>query len=69
MNLPDNMLIPCPEINFNLRSIKICFNCNHYGSLSKPIVNGKQIEDCRPEEIQVICKRPVTRKLIQWMDE
>jgi len=69
MTLPENILIQCPDKRFAFRTIKACFDCDHYMGLSKPVVNGVEVEDCRPEEIHVICGRPATRKLTMWIDE
>jgi len=69
MELPDNMLIPCPDVGFQFRIVGACFVCEHYKGLSKPIVGGVEVEDCQPEEIHIICGRPTTRKLTSWINK
>lgn len=63
MNIKDNVLIQCPERRFNLRKVKYCFDCEHYGGMNDPKVNGELIENATADQYQVICMRPITRKL------
>jgi len=68
IKLDDNVLVQCPEKGFNFRMVKHCLNCEYYGGLMKATQNGEPIEGAVAKAIlkydfQVICKRPITRKL------
>jgi hypothetical protein len=63
MKIEDNVLIQCPERKFNLRKAKYCFECEDYGGMAQPTINGEAIENATIDQYQIVCKRPITRKL------
>ncbi len=65
IKLSDNILINCPERGFTLRRAKACFFCQFYGGINRAESNGKPIESNQADAMQVICGRPITRKLIE----
>lgn len=65
IELDDTVLVQCPEKGFNFRMIKHCLNCEHYQGLVQATVNGEQIESDNANDYQVICGRPITRKLMK----
>ena len=65
IELNDNILVQCPERGFNFRMVKHCLNCEHYGGLMKATQGGEPIEGNEADDFQVICQRPITRKLMK----
>jgi len=65
IELTDNILIQCPEKGFNFRMIKHCLNCEHYLGLMKATVNDEPIKGNEADDFQVLCGRPITRKLMK----
>jgi len=63
IELNDNILVQCPEINFNLRKASKCLLCTHYIGLEKATVGGIDVDANQADDFQVICGRPITRKL------
>jgi hypothetical protein len=69
IELNDNILIQCPEREFAFRKAKFCFLCPHYKGIARATENGKPIEGDNPDLMQVVCGRPVTRKLMKLEDD
>ena len=69
IKLSDNILIPCPERGFAMRKAKFCFTCDHYRGIMKATERGEFVKGNEAEGFQIICGRPITRKLIQIMDD
>jgi hypothetical protein len=65
MNINDNVLIQCPLRRFNLRKARHCLDCEHYGGFVQPVVNGKPIENATIDQFQIICEKPISRKLVE----
>lgn len=65
IKLDDTVLIQCPEKGFNFRMVKYCLSCEHYNGLARATINGEAIESEDPNDFQVICGRPITRKLMK----
>ena len=65
----DDVLIQCPLLGFEYRKAKKCFPCEHYKGLMVATVNGKPIENGKISDMQILCGRPITRKLVQVTDE
>jgi len=63
IKLSENVLVQCPETGFNLRRVKHCAKCLHFKSMSQATVDGKPIESGNAGDYQVICGRPITRRL------
>lgn len=63
IEMKDNVLVQCPDRRFNLRKVRYCLDCEHYGGMNTPNINGVQIEHATADQYQVICNRPITRKL------
>jgi len=61
--MPQGVVIPCPEKEFALRKIESCLKCEFYGGLKLATMNGDKLP-FHADNFQVICKRPVTRKLL-----
>lgn len=65
IELNDNILIQCPERGFNFRMVKHCLTCEYYRGLARATINGEPIEGNEADDFQVICQRPITRKLMK----
>lgn len=65
IELSNNVLIPCPDRGFAMRRAVKCLICNHYKGILRAEVNGKPIEGNEADVLQIICGRPITRKLIK----
>lgn len=65
IELNDNILIQCPEKGFNFRLVKHCLNCEYYKGLMRATQDGEPIEGNEVDDFQVICQRPITRKLMK----
>ena len=59
----DNLIIQCPEINFAFRKAKTCFTCDHYNGLSGATVNGEVMEGETAEDFLIMCGRPISRHM------
>lgn len=69
IKLSDNVLIPCPEKGFGLRKVKNCYLCEYYKGMMKATVNDIPVETNNADDYQVICGRPITRKLIEVSED
>lgn len=56
-------VIPCPLVGFALRRARHCLECKHYQGLSQATVNGEPIEGNEADMYQVICAKPITRRM------
>lgn len=65
IKLSDNVLINCPERGFALRKAANCFSCQFYGGIVRATQNGDDIPIDDVNFLQVVCGRPITRKLIK----
>lgn len=65
IKLPDNILVTCPERGFALRRAKMCFICKHYKGIAKATVGGEYIKGNEANDFQILCGRPITRKLVK----
>ena len=65
----DNVLIPCPEKGFAMRKAKMCFSCQYYNGIMRATERGEPVEGNEADDFQIICGRPITRKLIQIADD
>lgn len=63
IELDDTVLVQCPEKRFAFRMVKHCLNCEYYNGLSHATINGEAIKSEDPNDFQIICNRPITRKL------
>ena len=63
LELSDNVLIQCPVEAFAYIRVVNCLKCTHYQGLSQATVNGEPIGGNDPDSYQVICSRPITRRL------
>ena len=64
-----NTLIPCPDRGFAMRKANVCFMCEHYQGIMKATERGEYVKGNEAVDFQILCGRPITRKLIQVMDE
>ena len=69
IKLSDNVLIQCPEKGFALRRAKKCFKCDHYRGILKATVDGVFVENEEADAFQIVCGRPISRKLTQLTDD
>ena len=65
IELSENVLIPCPEKGFAMRRASKCLLCEFYRGMMRAEENGKPIEGDEADVLQVICGRPISRKLIK----
>jgi hypothetical protein len=63
VKLSNNVLVQCPEKGFSFRRVKHCASCEHFRGMSQATVNGEPIESGDVDDYQVICGRPITRRL------
>jgi len=66
--LADNIVIPCPMFSFGLRRVSMCLQCDHYQGLAQATVDGVPI-DGDAEAYQVICGKPITRRLQKIIED
>lgn len=66
--LSENILIPCPKKQFALRKAKHCFLCEFYNGIVRATERGTPIHSDDPEFLQILCARPISRKLIKVID-
>ena len=64
-----DILIPCPDRDFALRKASICFECKFYNGITRATERGKPIPGNQTNFYQIICARPISRKLIQVLQE
>jgi len=69
IKLSDSVLIHCPEKGFAMRRAALCFMCQYYNGIMKATERGEYIEGNEAEDFQIICGRPITRKLIQISED
>ena len=69
IKLSDNALVQCPETGFQLRRVKRCAECPYFKGMSQATVNGEPIETGNVDDYQVICGRPITRRLQEISEE
>lgn len=63
-DITDDIVIPCPMHGFGLRRANKCLSCEHYGGMAQASHNGEPIESDDPViGLQVICNRPITRRM------
>jgi hypothetical protein len=65
IELADNVLIQCPEKSFNFRIVKHCLTCEYYLGVQSATVNDVPVKGNEASDYQVLCGRPITRKLMQ----
>lgn len=58
-----NAVVPCPMVRFALRKVEACLTCQHYGGLSQAVVNGEPINGDEVDIYQIICGKPITRRM------
>lgn len=68
VELKDNVLVQCPERSFNFRMVKHCLKCEFYNGLQRATVGNEPIKGNEANDFQVICVRPITRKLTQIVE-
>lgn len=69
ISLSDDIVVQCPEKEFNFRKVRHCLNCEHYKGVFKATVDGELIKGNEADDFQIICVRPITRKLMKIVDE
>lgn len=65
IKLPDNILVQCPDRSFAHRRAKMCVICKHYKGILKATVGGELIKGNEANDFQIVCGRPITRKLVK----
>lgn len=68
MIIGDDIVINCPETGFALRLAKSCLKCDYYGGIQAAEVNKEKIEVKDIDNCVVICKRPITRRLMSVIE-
>lgn len=63
MNIDDTIVVACPETRFALRSAVHCVKCQFYRGMSQAEVNGEPVESGSIEDHQILCARPITRRM------
>lgn len=63
IEIKDNVVIPCPLFRFGLRQVKHCLTCDHYKGMAQATVNGNPIDSSDIDAFQVICGKPITRRM------
>lgn len=69
IELSDDVLVPCPDKGFAYRKVKFCLSCSHYKGIAKATLNGIPIDGDESDAYQIICGRPITRKLIKICED
>ncbi len=69
VELTENVLVPCPERGFAYRKVKNCLDCQHYKGIINATCSGKQIEGDEADVYQIVCGRPISRKLIKICED
>jgi len=69
IQLPDNVVIQCPLVSFAFRKVASCAACQHFKGLSQATVDGRPIDSGNVDDYQVICGKPITRRLQQIIVE
>lgn len=64
-----NILIHCPKKSFDLRKANKCFICGHYLGIIKATERGEYVKGNEADDFQVLCGRPITRKLIKIVSD
>ncbi len=59
------VLVPCPDRGFSLRKATVCFRCEHYTGILKATERGEYLSGNEAEDYQILCGRPISRKLIK----
>ena len=62
-------LIHCPDKGFVLRKASNCFACQFYEGILKATERGEYVKGNEADDFQILCGRPISRKLIKIMDE
>lgn len=65
IELSDDVLVQCPEKGFQFRKVKYCLECKHYQGIGRATQNGVPIKGNTADTCQIICGRPITRKLVE----
>lgn len=60
VELPDNIVIPCPERKFMQIRAKNCLGCEHYKGLQH---NPSEPQEYVERAFFVICGRPISRRM------
>lgn len=61
--LPEGTLVQCPMKGFALRYVSHCASCEHFKGLAVATQNGEPIDADDVDRYQVICAKPLTRRL------
>ena len=69
VNLSENVLVPCPEREFAYRKVRFCLECEHYQGIAHASHNGEPLEGDEADVYQIICGRPITRKLVKISED
>lgn len=69
IELPSNTLVQCPEKAFSFRYIRHCASCQHFRGLVHATERGEPIKSDDVGAYQVICARPMTRRLSRIEDD
>jgi hypothetical protein len=69
IELSDSIVIPCPLFKFELRRVQKCLMCEHYKGLVQITVDDKLVEGNEASDYQVICQKPITRRLQKILEE
>lgn len=63
IKLSSDIVVPCPLVNFALRRVHSCLTCNHYKGINQATQNGEPIEGNEADIYQIVCGKPITRRL------
>lgn len=69
IRLSNNILVHCPERGFVMRKVLNCLGCDYYKGLKRATQGGEPIQGNEANDFQVICARPISRKLIQISED
>lgn len=67
IELNDSVLIQCPLEGFAYIRVSNCLKCEFYKGLAQATVNGEPVGGEDPDSYQVICAKPMTRRLHKVM--
>lgn len=67
IELSDDVLIQCPIEGFAYIRVINCLRCDYYKGIAHATINGEQIVGDNPDAYQVICNKPITRRLHKVM--
>lgn len=69
IQLGPDIFVQCPLIGFAHRTVKACLACGHYGGIARATVDGAPIDGSDADCFQIVCKKPITRRLMQVVME